>query len=176
VGYELHVRRLVNGDEPEDITEDEWFRFVADATDFEFRDEFSTASPAGERVAVNGSFGCWTGHPTAESVPFRWSHGAVHVSFADDHVVVGALRVADALGATVIGDEGENYVEPLGSEPAWESPTTANPGQTRYRWRQAPAELHRRSRACHSTSMVMRRFSSACFHGSVASAVVEPTV
>ena len=77
-------------------------------------------SPSGERVAFSGSFGCWTGHPTAKIVPFRRSRGAVRVAFADDHAVVGALRVADAFGATVVGDEGESYADPLGTEPAWE--------------------------------------------------------
>lgn len=128
MGYELHVRRFVDGDETDDVTEDEWFRFVDDALDFEFRDDCTTAPSPGERVAVSGSFGHWTGHPTATSVPFRWSRGEVHVSFADDHIVVGALRVAEALGARVIGDEGEHYTEPLGSEPAWEFDDDDEPG------------------------------------------------
>ena len=40
MGYELHVRRIVSGDEIEDITEDEWMQFVADAADFGFRKRF----------------------------------------------------------------------------------------------------------------------------------------
>jgi hypothetical protein len=120
MGYELHVSRALNGDEAENIIEEEWLQFVADATDFEFQTEVSTTSPSGERVAFSGSFGCWTGYPTAKIVSFRWSRGAVRVAFADDHAVVGALRVADAFGATVVGDEGESYADRLGTEPAWE--------------------------------------------------------
>ena len=122
MGYELHVQRVA-----EDISEDEWLRFVTDAEDFEFHDEVSATSPSGERVAIGGSLGCWTGHSTVQSVPLLWSHGAVHIAFGDDHAVVAALRVAEALDASVVGDEGESYSEPLDNEPAWEFPDDTEP-------------------------------------------------
>jgi len=50
MGCELHVRRAVSGDEAEDMIEEEWLQFVADATDFEFQNEVSTTSLSGERV------------------------------------------------------------------------------------------------------------------------------
>ena len=86
MGYELHVQRSTEG-----ISEDEWLRFVTDAEDIEIHDEVSATSPSGERITVRGSLGCWTGHPTVQSVPLRWSHGAVHVAFGDDHAVVAGV-------------------------------------------------------------------------------------
>lgn len=129
MGYELHVRRLRDGD-VEEIDETEWLDFVDASPDFVLRDDLSSSTPSGEQVALRGPVGCWTGHPSVDLVPFRWSGGQVTVSFGDEHAVVGALLVADALGATVVGDDGEEYdtaFAPMNDSPQWEFPDSDEP-------------------------------------------------
>ncbi|MAT05129.1 MAG: hypothetical protein CL424_08810 [Acidimicrobiaceae bacterium] len=129
MGYELHVKRLRDGG-VEKIEETEWFDFVSASPDFVLRDELSFSSPSGEQLTIRGPFGCWTGHPSVDLVPFRWLGGRVTVPFGDEHAVVGALLVADALDATVFGDEGEEYDDQLGSEsisPPWGSADIDDP-------------------------------------------------
>lgn len=124
MGTELRVTRLRAG-AVEPITDSEWLDFVHASPDFVESDEVSVASPVGGEIVVRGRFGCWTGHPTAELVPFRWSNGVVTVAFDDEHAIEGALLVADALAATVVGDDGEEYDTASGRSeraPAWQFP------------------------------------------------------
>ncbi len=123
MGYELHVQRGRDAD-IEEIPEAEWLEFVRASPEFEMRDEVSFGPPGGgDEVTVRGPFGCWTGHPTVDLVPFQWFGGRITVAFADEHAVTGALAIAVGLDAVVVGDEGERYDEPPAHEyvePEWE--------------------------------------------------------
>ena len=125
MGSELYIeRRHADTGDGADIAESEWLDFVRSSPDFELRDRVTTTAPSGDEVNVDGPFGCWTGHPVAAEVPFRWSAGRVAVAFADDHALTGALLVAAALDASVTDDDGNVYEVP---EPDWQFPDADEP-------------------------------------------------
>jgi hypothetical protein len=93
---------------------DEWLRYVA--SDSEMRlDNFAAAEVGGGEVLRNENNGLavWTaysGHDVKGNMAwFDYRRGKVVVKNPDDEILAKMRRIASALGAKVMGDEGELY-------------------------------------------------------------------
>ena len=99
MGYDLHITRAEfwaenNGDR---ITEEEWLRVI------ERDNELAIDEANGPLFAV------W-GEETADYSPWlNWSDGNIFAKNPDKNTLAKMLQVADTLGATVQGDDGETY-------------------------------------------------------------------
>jgi hypothetical protein len=116
VGYDIHITRASNWTESESapIVLDEWLRYVADDPEMRL-DNFAEAEVGGGEVLryENEGLAVWTSY-TGRGVSGRmgWfdhSRGRIVVKNPDDEILGKMRRVAAALGANVIGDEGERY-------------------------------------------------------------------
>jgi hypothetical protein len=101
VGYDIHITRSRDwSDIPPDkqITGQEWLHYVA-------------KDPQLKLAGYNGEyFAIWSGKSRHGEAWFDWSRGRVHTKNPDPAVLAKAIEIARALGARVIGDEGETYL------------------------------------------------------------------
>ena len=98
MGYDLHITRRGNWadeDGPE-ITLDEWNAYVA--SDDELQPDAANGPP----------YFLWTAHPQ-EPWTLWWRRGVVQTKNPDDATVRKLVAIAERLGATVQGDDGEVY-------------------------------------------------------------------
>ena len=98
MGYDLHITRRAQwaDDGGPEITLEEWGAYVA--SDAEVRPD-----------ADNGPTDfLWAAHPR-EPWPLWWDRGTVSTKNPDDETVRKLVAIADRLGATVQGDDGEVY-------------------------------------------------------------------
>ena len=115
MGYDVHITRAADWTEAElkPITLDEWRAFVA--ADPEMRlDGFAEAAiPSGTLRMTSPGLAVWTaysGHGVGGNMAwFDHSQGCIDVKDPDDEILGKMRCVAAALGASVIGDEGESY-------------------------------------------------------------------
>ncbi len=102
MGYELHITRAEFWAENEGrrISREEWLRVVEQDA------ELSIDNQNGPLFAVWG--------PTSpnHSPWLDWSEGNIHTKNPDRKTLGKMLHIADLLGATVQGDEGEIYASP----------------------------------------------------------------
>ena len=100
--YALHVTRAKHWSDKGGgrISFDEWLELV-DA-DPELDDE-GTPGP---------SFAAWDGFSSFDVVWFEWRHWNVSTKTSDPFVVEKMLQIAEALGASVQGADGESYPGP----------------------------------------------------------------
>lgn len=116
MGYDVHITRA---DEWSDcsaspITLDEWTAVVRD--DPELRAERSASAPLPDggslEVELSG-LSVWTGwslHGRADARVYLWhSDGCITSRAIDEEVLAKLHRIAQRLGARVVGDEGEEY-------------------------------------------------------------------
>jgi hypothetical protein len=99
MGYDLHITRAEHWyDGQAAISADEWLACVA-------------TDPELELAGFNGPyFALWSGPSRPEEPWFDWSRGRIHTKNPDPAMVGKALRIAERLGARVVGDDGEVYL------------------------------------------------------------------
>ena len=116
VGYEVHITRAKNWTEAESlpIVLDEWLRYVAGDPEMRL-DNFAEAEVGGSEVLRddNNGLAVWTaysGHRLKGNMAwFDYRRGQLVVKYPDNEILGKMRRIASALGAKVMGDEGELY-------------------------------------------------------------------
>ena len=99
MGYELHITRAKfwAENEGQEITGAEWLRLIGE--DVELKNDEN-----------NGPlFAEWSPTTPRSSSWFDWSDGNIYTKNPGRKTLVKMLQIADLLGATVQGDEGEIY-------------------------------------------------------------------
>jgi hypothetical protein len=99
MGYELHITRAKfwAENEGQEITAAEWLRLIDEDAELT-KDE------------NNGPlFAEWSPTSFRDSPWFDWSDGNIYTKNPDRKTLAKMLQIADLLGATVQGDEGEIY-------------------------------------------------------------------
>jgi hypothetical protein len=103
MGWELHMTRADDWSQSADrpITAEEWLAVVA-------------ADPELHIDEANGRYFAVWSHPRSKSDGgwFDWADGQVSTKQPDRPVLKKLLQLADKLGATVQGDDGEVYNHP----------------------------------------------------------------
>lgn len=115
MGYELHITRAPHWTESElhPISLDEWLGYIG--SDPEMRlDNFAEAEVSGDILRYeNEGLAVWvgySGHGVGGNMAwFDYRHGRIVVKSPVREIVGKMQRVAQALDAWVIGDEGEFY-------------------------------------------------------------------
>ena len=114
MGYDVHITRASDWADSRSapIALDDWLAVVR--ADAEMRlDGFAEAStPDGTIRYTNEGLAVWTsysGHPDGRTAWFDYRRGRIVVKNPDDEIVAKMKRLAAALGARVIGDEGREY-------------------------------------------------------------------
>jgi hypothetical protein len=115
MGYDLHITRANHWTESESqaITLGEWLEYVA--SDPEMRlDGFAEAEVGGDVLRYeNEGLAVWvaySGHGVGGNMAwFDYRHARIVVKNPDREIVGKIKRVAQALSARVIGDDGEFY-------------------------------------------------------------------
>jgi hypothetical protein len=108
MGYSLHIERPDNP-----ISKEEWEVWVNDAPDFKLSREWRATNPrTGAVIAFPcDALGEWINPVDGCTVVFDYSRGRISVR-ADANAMDKAKQIAEALGARLIGDEGETYYPP----------------------------------------------------------------
>ncbi len=116
MGYDVHITRAEHWTESDStpIALDEWLSYVS--SDHEMRlDNFAEADVGGGEVLryENEGLAVWTaysGHDVNGNMAWmNYRRGNVTVKNPDDEILRKMRRIASALGAKVMGDEGELY-------------------------------------------------------------------
>lgn len=99
MGYDLHVTRGEYWAENQGcyISHEDWLALVAADT------ELTIDNRSGP------CFATWSGPSECECPWFDWIEGNVYTKNPDRNVFTKMLQIADSLGATVQGDDGEIY-------------------------------------------------------------------
>ncbi len=124
MGVELHITRAEHWVENDgaQISEDEWLTYVS-------------SDPELRITGENGKcFAIWSG-PSKYGEPWLdWSRGNISTKWPDAALFQKMLRIAEALGATVQDDEGNEYSKPgdWTFDPAQE--TLSSPIPTKLKW------------------------------------------
>jgi hypothetical protein len=116
VGYDVHITRAGHWTEGESapILLEEWLRYVAGDPEMRL-DNFAEADVGGGEVLryENNGLAVWTtysGHGAKGNMAwFDYQRGNVVVKNPDDEILGKMRRIASALGAKGMGDEGELY-------------------------------------------------------------------
>jgi hypothetical protein len=115
VGYDVHITRADHWTESESdpIALDDWLRYVAGDPEMRL-DNFAEAEVEGDILRYeNQGLAVWTaysGHGLKGNMAwFDYRRGRVVVKNPDDEILGKMQRIASALGAKVMGDEGELY-------------------------------------------------------------------
>ena len=116
MGYDLHITRAKHWTDSESIpiTDAEWKTLVASDPQLDLIGAAEAVAPDGILRYENAGLARWSGHPTDEEVWFDLRHGRVVVKNPDEPTIAKMVAVATALGARVVGDDGETYDSPGG--------------------------------------------------------------
>lgn len=99
MGYDLHITRAEHLSENKEhlITAEEWLAIIASD------DELT--------LDINNGpyFANWSGSSIYESPWFDWYEGDIYTKHPDQAMLEKMLQIANKLGATVQGDDGEHY-------------------------------------------------------------------
>ena len=100
MGYDLRITRedQPNAEEAPTITAEEWLAFV------EEDGELSLAGYNGEYFAL------WNGPSSHIDAWFDWWDGTIKTKNPDPSMVAKMVEMAERLGASVKGDDGETYL------------------------------------------------------------------
>ena len=115
MGYEVHITRASHWTDSKKcpISLDEWDAYIQKDPEMR-RDDVATAS-AGEDVLSCESDGLavWLKYsknePNVNLAWFEYGYGRIVVKNPDEEILGKMKRIAAALNANVIGDEGEEY-------------------------------------------------------------------
>ncbi len=116
MGYDVHITRADHWTESESapIALDEWLHYVAGDSEMRL-DNYADAEVGGGEILryENDGLAVWTvysGHGLNGNMAwFDYRRGSVIVKNPDDEILGKMRRVASALAAKVMGDEGELY-------------------------------------------------------------------
>ena len=110
--YNLHIERRTSSGEDSPISREDWLSYLDRDPEFRQIDGVEGTNPkTGATIRVSGDLmAAWTavGEP---GPPFNYFEGRISVPFRgrDDALIKKMKEVAAALGARVVGDEGEEY-------------------------------------------------------------------
>jgi hypothetical protein len=115
MGYDVHITRVAHWTESESapITLKEWLGYVANDTEMRLDNLAEAEVEGGVLRYENEGLAVWTaytGHGLkGNRAWFDYQRGAVIVKNPDDEILGKMRQIAFALGAKVMGDEGELY-------------------------------------------------------------------
>lgn len=116
MGYEFHITRAADWADSESspILLDEWKAYVSSDPEFRLDGFAQSNAPRGSAFRYeNEGLAVWTAysrHVENECMAwFDFRRGRIVVKNADDEVRKKMKRIANALRAKVLGDEGEEY-------------------------------------------------------------------
>lgn len=116
MGYDVHVTRakswLESGADP--ISLDQWLAYVEADPEMRFDGYAEASLPDGHSLRVESDgLAVWTAYSgnggDANMAWFDWCRGRIVVKNPDEEIIGKMKRVAQDLGASVQGDEGELY-------------------------------------------------------------------
>ena len=114
MGYDLHITRRESwADEGDNITAEEWLTFVESDPDFRIATEFPMNGPY---------FAVMSNQDGSEEWWLDWRDGQIFTKYPEPELIDKMVAIAQQLGATVQGDDGEIYAS--GDKP-WETVTPA---------------------------------------------------
>lgn len=116
MGYDVHITRAKHWTESESepILLSDWIRYVTADPDMRLDGVAVAKTPDGDVLSYkNEGLSVWTGWSRhlrdGNMAWFDFRNGEVVVKNPDDEILEKMRRIAAALGARVIGDEGEIY-------------------------------------------------------------------
>lgn len=117
MGYNIHITRQQGWyDEVPElcITMDEWGAYVAEDADMRQDDHAFVKTTSGEDLGViSEGLSVWTKYSRngfgGGYAWFSYEEGNIDVKNPDDEILSKMYEIAQALGARLIGDEGEEY-------------------------------------------------------------------
>lgn len=100
MGYDLHITRRDDwSDEGSDITAEEWLQYVR-------------SDPELKITGTNGPcHAVWSGRSEHSEPWLDWASGQIYTKNPDSPLIDKMISIAEQLGATVQGDDGEIYDE-----------------------------------------------------------------
>ena len=117
MGYDLHITRKLNWfDASPAIDLHEWLEYVANDPDLQHDGFAETPAANGDMLRIESQGICiWKGYSgggNPESTAWlTWNAGNVVAKNPDDEIRKKMWSIAQSLGASVQGDEGEHYGE-----------------------------------------------------------------
>lgn len=110
MGYELHITRKENWSDEEGpaISEAEWRRLIAQDPELQLDTDTRCSMSDGEYV-----FAAWNGKTGA----LGYYNGEITAKNPEEPLIRKMVAIAQRLGATVQGDDGERYPEALDARP-----------------------------------------------------------
>lgn len=117
MGYDLHITRKLNWfDASPAIDLQEWLEYVANDPDLQHDGFAETPAANGDMLRIESQGICiWKGYSgggNPESTAWlTWNAGNVVAKNPDDEIRKKMWSIAQSLGASVQGDEGEHYGE-----------------------------------------------------------------
>ncbi len=94
MGYDVHItRRDFWADEGNDISKAEWLAYAQKQPNLRITEEDEV----------------WLSPAKGEDWPLWWFQGTIDTKNPPDAVIAGMARIAQALNATLQGDDGEHY-------------------------------------------------------------------
>ncbi|MFL0253035.1 hypothetical protein ACJDT4_21745 [Clostridium neuense] len=105
MGYNLHIVRQNKTDD--DITYDEVIKLVNESKELELKYEMKIKTPNGDEIVIPGNYIVW--RKKEFNVWWNYNCGKISSSYIKDEGIDKLKKVAHALNAKVIGDEGEEY-------------------------------------------------------------------
>lgn len=118
MGYDVHITLADDwGDSSNTpIALDRWLQYVESDPDMRLDGYAEASTPDGTLRYENEGLAVWTtfsGHDVnGNRAWFDYRDGRIVVKNPDDEILTKMISIANALGANVIGDEGERYPEP----------------------------------------------------------------
>jgi hypothetical protein len=117
MGYEIHITRRENWADTEapDISINEWLAYVNSDAELELTNGYELKIGTETSYQNSPGFCEWNDHPTEKepnSRPwFSFWKGSIETKNPDAPTIRKMMRIAEALGAQVQGDDGEIYTE-----------------------------------------------------------------
>ena len=147
MGYDLHITRhpdpdcdSIDTDKPNGVISlQEWRNYVDGDPSMRMDDYAEAILPGGKSLRVTEpGIAVWLDHPTAtRESGLAWLHfsnGQILVKHPDQESLGKMLSIASALDAVVIGDDGEQYMNPTSHGIAPAADRTSEPHPTPW-WR-----------------------------------------
>jgi hypothetical protein len=117
MGYDVHITRAESWLDAEEnpITLPEWLKYVEGDPEMRLDKVAVARDRKGKPVLAyqNEGLAVWVAYsrhePTGNMAWFDWHGGCIVVKNPDDEIIAKMKRIAAALGAFVVGDDGEHY-------------------------------------------------------------------
>ena len=116
MGYDVHITRAQEWFESEraPITLEEWLACVREDPELRLEHAVRASTADGDALEVElpglAAWTAWSRHAEPDAVVHLWhSDGCIDCRGIDDEVTAKLYRIAQSLGARVVGDDGEEY-------------------------------------------------------------------